>query len=201
MHLAETSLIKKYENDIGGSIKDVGGEVSHEDHWLPYLDNQIDAQLISKDAPTEKVREIVEEVLDERGVSQEAIDAWNQGLEDLELLKDRVDDLEDRIEIIEDLPATDITQSDIDAWNQGLEDLELLKDRVDDIEEKPAMDITQSDIDAWNQCLEDAVRYTPQPDTTKEQRRQARQNIGLDEEMLDAQWWYGPDEYGREEYE
>ena len=154
MHLIETSLIKKYENDIGSSIKNVGGEVPYDEHWLPYLDDRIENQLVGDNIVDEKI----DQKLDERGLSKQAID----------------------------------------AWNRGLEDIENLGDKLQFIEDKPAMNITQEAIDAWNRGLEESVKYTPQPNTTKEQRRQARLNIGLNDEMLDAQWWYGPDEYGRE---
>ena len=116
MHLAETSLIKKYENDIGTSIVDVGGDINHDTHWLPYLDNQIDRQLISRDAPTEKIEEIVEEVLDNYGITPEAVEAWNQGLVDIGVL-------EERVTAIEQSPYADITAEEINAWNQTAADI------------------------------------------------------------------------------
>lgn len=78
MHLAETALIKKYENDIGGSIVDVGGDVTHDKHWLPFLDNQIENQLVSEDIVDRKI----DQKLDERGLTPEAVDAWNQTVQD-----------------------------------------------------------------------------------------------------------------------
>ena len=144
MHLAETSLIKKYENDIGGEISNIGGNITHDSHWLPYLDNAIKDQLVGDFIIDEKI----DKKLDERGISEENIDAWNKALEDLGLL-------EDRVETLENAPANSIKQTDINAWNQALEDLGLLEDRVETLENAPANSIKQTDINAWNQALED----------------------------------------------
>jgi hypothetical protein len=108
MHLAETSLIKKYENDIGSSIVEVGGEVSHELHWLPYLDDQILEQLVGGSIIDEKI----DERLDARGVTEENIAAWNQAVSDLSALTERVG-------VIEGKPAMEITAEDIEGWNKS----------------------------------------------------------------------------------
>ena len=139
MHLAETSLVKKYENDIGGEISSIGGEVTHDSHWLPYLDDTIKGQLVGDFIIDEKI----DKKLDERGVSEDNIDAWNQALIDMGLLEGRVTTLENK-------PAASIEQSDIDAWDQALIDMGLLEGRVEAIEGSPALSIQQNDIDVWN---------------------------------------------------
>ena len=108
MHLVETSLIKKYENDIGNSIVNVGGDVSYDLHWLPFLDNQISRQLISDSFLF--IDEKIDERLDARGISQENVDSWNQAVVDLQ-------DLTERVELLENSPAASITVNDIDIWN------------------------------------------------------------------------------------
>ena len=141
MHLSETSLIKKYENDIGESIVDVGGDINHDNHWLPYLDNQIRDQLVANDVIDERI----DEKLDERGLTPEAVAAWNAALEDIQ-----------------------------------------------EIESKPAMDITQEDIDAWNAAvdsLKGVVRFDEPQYLSESQKAQARDNIGIDDELYNAQWW------------
>ena len=60
MDLIESSLIKKYENDIGDSIVEVGGNVNHETHYLPFLDKQILDQLIASDYVMDEVKKLIE---------------------------------------------------------------------------------------------------------------------------------------------
>lgn len=108
MHLAETSLIKKYENDIGNNISGVGGEVPYDLHWLPFLDNVIQDQLVGGFIIDKKI----DEKLDERGLTPEAIASWNQAVIDLGFITDRVTVLENR-------PANSIEQSDINDWNES----------------------------------------------------------------------------------
>ena len=191
MHLSETSLIKKYENDIGTSIVEVGGDINHDNHWLPYLDNQIDRQLISKDAPMEKVKELVDEALDERGVSQEAIDSWNENADE----SVRYTPQPDRTSTEQRQARENIglSQEEIDAWNQAVLDLGDLKQRVAFLEDLPATQITQNQINSWDQAVEDLkgeVHFDIPQTLTENQQEQARANIGLEkDDMYKSQWW------------
>ena len=144
MHLQETSLIKKYESDIGKSIEGVGGDVTYRDHWLPRLDGVISNQLVGNDVSSD-IRVIDREIdkklaqLPSTSITQEEIDAWNALIREFP-------DLEGRVTRLEGLPATDITSENINAWN-------ALIDRVSDIEVKPAMDITSGEINNWNSLV------------------------------------------------
>ena len=83
MRLTETSLIKKYEKDIGDSISDVGGDVRYDLHWLPFLDENIENQLIGGSAIDKKIDERIDMKFDTMGITEEAISSWNQAVEDL----------------------------------------------------------------------------------------------------------------------
>lgn len=95
MHLAETSLIKKYENNIGDSIENVGGDLLFRDHWLPFLDDIIERELTNEHIDPSYIIGIVDQELDNRGVTQEAINSWNWALIEISRLKQRVKNLED----------------------------------------------------------------------------------------------------------
>lgn len=98
MHLVETSLIKKYENDIGGAISDVGGEVPYELHWLPFLDEVVKDQLAGDFIIDKKI----DEKLRELGITPEAIDSWNNAVTDIGNLEKRVSVLEEFKEDVTD---------------------------------------------------------------------------------------------------
>ena len=179
MHLAETALIKKYENDIGGSIVDVGGDVTHDSHWLPFLDNQIENQLVSEG--------IIDQKLDERGLTPDAIDAWNQVVQDFNngAVRYDISQFLDEAQKQQARENIGIVQSELDAWNQTVQD-------VAEIMELPAIDITQNDIDAWNQVVQDfnngAVRYDVAQNLTESQQQQARENIDIQTTYDAARW-------------
>ena len=78
MNLVESSLIKKYENDIGDSIVKVGGVINHDNHYLPFLDDQILNQLLADEGILKKVKELIaietNERIDADEVLQQEID-------------------------------------------------------------------------------------------------------------------------------
>lgn len=86
MNLTETSILKKFETDIGNSITDVGGRVSHDIHWIPELDDVIEWQLTSDDPVIDLIKIIDERIdlkFDEMGISSDNVLKWNQSYEDL----------------------------------------------------------------------------------------------------------------------
>ena len=121
-------MIKKYENNIGDSIENVGGDLTYRDHWLPYLDNVIEKELVKSGSVPSDIKEIVDQELDSRGVTQEAVDAWNAALLD-------ISGLDQRVEALENLPCVGISQEQINAWNSALMQMNNLEQRVEDLED------------------------------------------------------------------
>lgn len=86
MNLVEASFIKKFENNIGDAISDVGGEVPYDLHWLNELDDVVRDQLVGDFIIDEKI----DERLRELGITPEAVESWNLAVNQIRGLEERV---------------------------------------------------------------------------------------------------------------